>query len=67
MEEKESAIQSLNNKEVELELQMKREKKYHEKKISQILMNTKLIFKESIVDEYLSLKGEAWERDFLVT
>lgn len=30
-------------------------------------MNTKLIFKESIVDEYLSLTGEAWERDFLVT
>lgn len=54
----------MNSKEVELELQIKREKKLQEKKVGEILMNSNKIFKSSVVDEYLS--GEIWDNVFLV-
>lgn len=54
----------MNSKEVELELQVKREKKLQEKKVGEILMSSNKIFKSSVVDEYLS--GEIWDNVFLV-
>lgn len=55
----------MNSKEVELELQKKRDKKQYEKKVGEILMNSNRIFKASVVDEYLC--GEIWDNVFLVS